>query len=678
MNGSGGKEARASDPWPVSSILNTNNTTHYSTTTNSNNYSIMTMASSGTTTNRSIASWAPDQHPSTNGANEPPSRMLQEFATDATYFARASQDLLSSQPVPQPAPLQPLVQPAQHHQKMVAYPNLVVRPPNARPWSDEDGDGSTTVPLPSFGSQFSEMTISTVQLPHPLSSSSTTHNANSNTTTTNNNNGHEEDSFHRLVDVAEIYHSLYKINETHDRDQQQQQLISLRDRNNSNTNTIEVKKQEESTHNTNTHHCRAANGGTAASASAVDSSSSFDAAIDAMARGWNSNNNNNNATTSILSCSSSSSGGAGHSLVAYPNLRKNVPATPPIAPRNNTTRWNAATNDDDDDVDMMLEPTHPSSSAPPDSFISMISTMSLTSIVDENERSVMMMMNGSINGMHSANQNHNDADAALRMPPISPYGIVGNHDACDSYTTAKPNTTSGPTAFVSSTKIHTKQMESTNGPNSHGTDVTSQDVIVYRSGQDATAHLGNQIYLCELNAVHEQYVTARTEGTKMEIGYALMKQMMVGLHARFLLQTGNNLWIAMDYAAISAKVFQDLNRKCYVERVSERDVKMGRGGHCSNWTGNQTFLDEKDRMRSRYLAAGANNNLKRQISQDLVDWVYRLGGRFVEQCNDKDNTDSGSKWNDQKWYIVSNEAARKKAMQALREKRRRPNDDEFS
>lgn len=199
--------------------------------------------------------------------------------------------------------------------------------------------------------------------------------------------------------------------------------------------------------------------------------------------------------------------------------------------------------------------------------------------------------------------------------------------------------------------------------------VTNQDVITYRSSQDDLTHIGNQIYRIELRSVHQQYAIAQSEPEKTIILQSLIDRMINQLNARFLQQDACHMWHAMKDTCIEVKVYEDLNRKHYVKTVTERDVKMGRGGHCTSWAGNQAFLDAKDRFRTNYLEADDDKEAKRHIGQDLVDWVYSTGGRFLEQTVDRK-----SRYHLQ-WYVVSNDAARKKAMQALLEKRRRPTID---
>lgn len=85
---------------------------------------------------------------------------------------------------------------------------------------------------------------------------------------------------------------------------------------------------------------------------------------------------------------------------------------------------------------------------------------------------------------------------------------------------------------------------------------------------------------------------------------------------------------------------------------NDADVLLGRGGLTNRHPGNQEYLIKKTEMQHRYLKASKQE--KTRISQELVDWVYNQGGRFMKVVDDE-------------WVEIDNAAARKKASQALRE-----------
>ncbi|KAL7567844.1 hypothetical protein ACA910_000585 [Epithemia clementina (nom. ined.)] len=87
---------------------------------------------------------------------------------------------------------------------------------------------------------------------------------------------------------------------------------------------------------------------------------------------------------------------------------------------------------------------------------------------------------------------------------------------------------------------------------------------------------------------------------------------------------------------------------------NDLDVLLGRGGRTNNHPGNKTYLEVKDRMQSRYLAADKNG--KTPISQELVDIVHGWGGRFLK-------LEPG----ENRWFEVDEITARKKCSQTLRE-----------
>jgi hypothetical protein len=87
---------------------------------------------------------------------------------------------------------------------------------------------------------------------------------------------------------------------------------------------------------------------------------------------------------------------------------------------------------------------------------------------------------------------------------------------------------------------------------------------------------------------------------------------------------------------------------------TERDVLLGRGGRTNNHAGNKRYLEAKERIQERYMAASKQG--KTVISQDLVNVVHAWGGRFLKM----DTTT-------EQWYEADEIVARKKASQSLRE-----------
>jgi len=98
---------------------------------------------------------------------------------------------------------------------------------------------------------------------------------------------------------------------------------------------------------------------------------------------------------------------------------------------------------------------------------------------------------------------------------------------------------------------------------------------------------------------------------------------------------------------------KDPEVKVYYE-PTDQDVLLGRGGRTNHHKGNKQYLVEKEKIQPRYLEATKEE--KTGISQELVDRIHELGGRFLELDNACD-----------KWFEVTNLKARKKASQTLRE-----------
>jgi len=99
--------------------------------------------------------------------------------------------------------------------------------------------------------------------------------------------------------------------------------------------------------------------------------------------------------------------------------------------------------------------------------------------------------------------------------------------------------------------------------------------------------------------------------------------------------------------------FEQRNRTYVVPK--ELDVLCRRGGRSNNHPGNHLYLNLISAIQPNYLAAARRDTTA--ISQKVVDFVHSYKGRFLKL--EEGTTD--------KWYVISNTQARKKASQALRE-----------
>ena len=93
--------------------------------------------------------------------------------------------------------------------------------------------------------------------------------------------------------------------------------------------------------------------------------------------------------------------------------------------------------------------------------------------------------------------------------------------------------------------------------------------------------------------------------------------------------------------------------KTYVDEPSDKDVLLGRCTGPRLHAGFQPYYDKVGELRDAY--RGATDAVQRELSQQVVDWVKERGGNFLKKDANK------------KWFIITNEAARVKAAQALRE-----------
>jgi hypothetical protein len=101
------------------------------------------------------------------------------------------------------------------------------------------------------------------------------------------------------------------------------------------------------------------------------------------------------------------------------------------------------------------------------------------------------------------------------------------------------------------------------------------------------------------------------------------------------------------------------------------DVILGRGGKSNNHPGNQLYLRDKDLLQARYFSVSKRE--KTAIAQELVDRVHARGGRFMKEIATTTTTTANDDRDERPmtttiaWIEVSNDHARRKASQSLRE-----------
>jgi len=104
-------------------------------------------------------------------------------------------------------------------------------------------------------------------------------------------------------------------------------------------------------------------------------------------------------------------------------------------------------------------------------------------------------------------------------------------------------------------------------------------------------------------------------------------------------------------------------KKRYVDKPQNIDVRFERGGGGNNHPGNKRYLNLVKGERPVYQALNTNTKEKLEISMKIVREVNDYGGLFLKQDEDDGN---------KRYYILSTDEARKKVMQALREKPKEP------
>jgi hypothetical protein len=205
--------------------------------------------------------------------------------------------------------------------------------------------------------------------------------------------------------------------------------------------------------------------------------------------------------------------------------------------------------------------------------------------------------------------------------------------------------------------------------------VQDHDVLVqhndyggYLPTQPDDEHVGNRLHHQDIASRHVDYARARSTDDQFDL-YQEVVVCVLERRGRFLrprldhqhqpnhgTASHNCSWCIMDTAEIKDKIWSDFHQPCYVDAFNVAcDVMMGRGEHCAHNTGHQRYLAKRDELGPSYLNS-RDNKTKNRIAQQLVDYVYDNGGRFLAK-------DSSC----QRYRVVDNDAALKKAKQALRE-----------
>jgi hypothetical protein len=109
--------------------------------------------------------------------------------------------------------------------------------------------------------------------------------------------------------------------------------------------------------------------------------------------------------------------------------------------------------------------------------------------------------------------------------------------------------------------------------------------------------------------------------------------------------------------AYKPKHKREFSNKTYVDRPTDLDVLLGRGGKSNHFPGNKRYREEIKNFKSSYLALG-DKDAKTDKIRFVLDYVHQYKGRFL--ALDKDCKPP-------RYYVVPDSVARKKVSQALRE-----------
>jgi hypothetical protein len=107
--------------------------------------------------------------------------------------------------------------------------------------------------------------------------------------------------------------------------------------------------------------------------------------------------------------------------------------------------------------------------------------------------------------------------------------------------------------------------------------------------------------------------------------------------------------------------------KVYITELSDNDILLGRGFPVRSREANRRFRELVWRHKPAYEATG-KHAVKDRIAREILDTVFGKGGRFVRRIEAEDRrtfkiTESVA----EAWIVVSEEVAREKCKQALRD-----------
>mmetsp|Transcript_24779 Transcript_24779/g.28352 ORF Transcript_24779/g.28352 Transcript_24779/m.28352 type:complete len:229 (+) Transcript_24779:84-770(+) len=113
--------------------------------------------------------------------------------------------------------------------------------------------------------------------------------------------------------------------------------------------------------------------------------------------------------------------------------------------------------------------------------------------------------------------------------------------------------------------------------------------------------------------------------------------------------------VAGDSSVTKTEETHDTNSELLFVTPTDLDVLLGRGGMTNNHAGNKRYREEVEKTKPMYHSCSTKTE-KKGVSELLVAYVQEYGGRFLMK-------DPETK----QWFVGPQNAARKKASQALRE-----------
>lgn len=148
------------------------------------------------------------------------------------------------------------------------------------------------------------------------------------------------------------------------------------------------------------------------------------------------------------------------------------------------------------------------------------------------------------------------------------------------------------------------------------------DVVVYVCGDCAN----HRSYRTVFKTMHKNFVRTERKKDKDKL-YPALIQNVTSLKGMFVTEDGYEMAETEVYELVAAF----LKQPCYVDFDPDTDVG-GPGKTAAVASGHQQYLEQAKAWSPSYADPTNSEADKRFIAQELVTWVYEVGGQFVRHC----------------------------------------------